>query len=215
MIPPPAALRAVAAGVLLGLALATATVALGILTGRYPIDDRFLPKYARHWGLVATHGFAAIVALLLGAWQLATRHPGVLHRAHPSQGRIYAVAVVVAATTAIPMGRMAHGGPVAQAGMTINALLRLATLAPAVVFAVHRDFPRHRVWMLRNSALTFSAVVLRLLVQLGERAGLDYDAVYPVASWLNRILPLALVEFHLRRPGLPARGTGLHLPEAS
>lgn len=196
--------RAIGIGVMLGLVAATASVSLGILSGSHPIDDRFIAKYVRHWGLVAAHGFSAVVALVSGAAQLAAMHLRVLPGAHRSTGRVYALAVLVAGITAIPMGAMAHGGPTAQLGMTINALLWIGTLVPAVALAVRRDIAGHRAWILRNYALTFSAVALRLAVQLGERVGLDYEAVYPLAAWANWLVPLVLVELHLRRPRVRA-----------
>jgi len=186
--------RQIAWGVLAGFAVPTAATSVAILAGLYPIDPAFLDKYIRHWPLVATHGLAAVTAITAGTVQLYLGGPGPAPRRHKFVGRIYAVAVLIAALTALPMGLMAHGGPVAQVGMTINASLWLATLVGAIYAILRRDIPTHRRWMIRNLALTYSAVTLRVIVQVAVRLDLDYEAVYPLAAWANWLLPLAAVE---------------------
>jgi hypothetical protein len=78
-----------------------------------------------------------------------------------------------------------------------------------------RDLPDHQAWMIRNFALTYAAVTLRLEVALlvavqFALAGGDLDpataittayAPLPFLAWIPN---LVVAEFLLRRRGLPA-----------
>ena len=59
-------------------------------------------------------------------------------------------------------GEYAFGGPLAKLGFAGLAIAWLFTGARAFVAARTRDFVSHRRWMIRNFALTFAAVTLRL-----------------------------------------------------
>lgn len=139
-----------------------------------PFEDRYL----EYRSIVVIHGFAGMVALLGGGLQFALKGPR-----HRWLGRVYLLGVLVAAATGVPMALRAEGGWPAQLSFLLLDLAWLVTAALAWRTAVTRRFAAHRRWMERNYALTYSAVILRLVLNGLEAAGFGFNLIYPVASW--------------------------------
>jgi len=53
----------------------------------------------------------------------------------------------------------------------------------------------HNKWMLRNFALTFAAVTLRIYLPISMLIGLEFSATYPVIAWLCWVPNIAFVEW--------------------
>src|SRR5581483_9959784 len=70
-------------------------------------------------------------------------------------------------------------------GFAVLACLWLATAALALRAALRRDFVAHRRWMVRNYALTFAAVTLRIELPFMVAAlGLPFLTAYAIVAWL-------------------------------
>ena len=148
---------------------------------------------------IYSHVFAAAVALLLGPLQfsrrLRTAHPA-LHRV---SGRIYLVAgVCVGGLAGLYMAMFAYGGIVSSIGFALLALAWLYTGARAYAAARARQFRAHRAWMVRNFALAFAAVTLRIELGLAFSAGLPFESVYPLVAWVSWVPNLVAAEMFLR-----------------
>lgn len=144
-------------------------------------DPIFREKYIAHLTLVRTHGVASATALCLGLLTFLqwTRRK----RVHAWMGRVYGASVMVGGLTALPMALMAEGGPGSRLAFFLQASLWLATIGLAVWAARGRRFFLHRRFMVRNYALTYSAVISRLLLHGLQEAGLAFGDIYPVLSW--------------------------------
>jgi uncharacterized membrane protein len=144
-------------------------------------DPLFREKYTANLTLVRTHGLASATALCLGLLTFPrwTRR----QRVHAWMGRVYGLAVVVGGLTALPMALMAEGGPSTRLAFFLQASLWLATIAVALTAARGRRFALHRRFMIRNYALTYSAVVSRLLLNGLQEAGVPFEDIYAVLSW--------------------------------
>ena len=129
--------------------------------------------------LVALHALSAIVACLLGAWQLIALRRGLRHRA---LGYTWMLAMLVTALSSCgrrsPRGFDWLGGLSPIHGLSLFTLLSLAL---AIRYARRRDFANHRRWV------------------VGAYSGLLGAGVFAVAvpgRDLNRLLftelPLAL-----------------------
>jgi uncharacterized membrane protein len=147
-------------------------------------DPLFQEKYIRHLALVRTHGLAAATALIIGLLQFAPE--SLRFKCHRYLGRVYFLAVAVAAVTALPLALMAEGGRVTRTSFLLLAILWFATLLAALQAARRRRFKIHRSWMIRNYALTYGAVLTRILQNLFLELGYSFEAVYPKTSfsWL-------------------------------
>lgn len=175
----------------------------------------------RPWFVLApfyVHIVAGGLALVLGPVQfwrgLRVRHP----LAHRWIGRTYLVAVAAAAVGGILIAPVSQAGIVGLFGFGTLGVLWLVTGWRAYRAIRRADVANHRAWMMRNFALTYSAVTLRIwlplliLAQLPFAAAaggaFDADAAFanayaavPFLAWLPNLI---IAEWLIRRRGLPS-----------
>lgn len=188
------------------LILASVVTAIGSL--RYILGDPenfaypFTDKYQRHLILVRTHGVAAALTLLLGPL-------GFIGRLgyHRQRGQLYMLGVLLGTLTALPMSLMAEGGPSSRAGFLVMSLLWGYTGYQAWKSARARDFAEHRLWVFRNFALSFGAVVFRVYLYHMQSFGFAFHDIYPSAVWVCWVPVMVGAEFlairSLRGPVTP------------
>jgi uncharacterized membrane protein len=147
------------------------------------------------------------LALALAPFQFWTRLRNRHRRVHRIIGYTYAVSIAIAAASALVLLPRFAGSAWATAGFALLALAWFGTTARAVFLARARRIDAHRAWMLRSAALTFAAVVLRLMTIPLMGTGLTLTQSYDVTAWASWLLPLIVTELMLRRPAtrrLPA-----------
>lgn len=164
----------------------------------------FIDHIVNRRALFLMHIAAAPVALAVGAFQFM---PGLRARRlalHRWMGRAYGVSILIAGLGGLGIGVTAVGGPAAQVGFTLLALLWLLTTAQAVRLALRRDIAAHRRWMIRSFALTFAAVTLRLQLPVFFVGGYDYAAASVWLAWTCWVPNLLVAEWIIRtRPRPP------------
>jgi uncharacterized membrane protein len=177
-----------------------------LLSGRF--DGLFHQRYLAVYPVVLAHGLASLAALALGPTQfwpwLRRREP----RLHRDAGKMYLLCVGVGGATGLVMGARALGGLPAKLAFCTFAVLWLATAALAWRAAGRRRFGEHRAWMVRNYALTFAAVVLRVSLHSLQDAGFTLEEVYPYLGWLSWGASLMAAEALLRLDRRKAPSTG-------
>lgn len=192
-------LRTAAWTALIYLSTATALSQIKFVTGNTALfDPIFRPKYEAHLPIIITHGITSLIVLLLGPWQFMRGIRKRFPRFHRVSGRIYLLGVLLGGITGFRMGLMAYGGLSGKLALSSLAVLWLATGAMALATILRRDVAAHRRWMIRNFTLTFAAVMLRVYLNLGQRAGLDYTLIYPVVTWLSWVPGIIAVEAWMR-----------------
>lgn len=186
---------------LLSVCIAAYAVAMyGFGPGGARLPPEMRAAFERHSFAIHTHIFASALALLIGPLQFSAR----LRRARPALhrwlGRVYlGVAVAVGGVAGLYMSRYAFGGPVAQLGFAGLAAAWLYTGAMAYAAARQRHFLAHQRWMIRNFALTFAAVTLRLYLPPVFVFGLPFAASYALIAWLCWIPNLLVAEWIVKR----------------
>jgi hypothetical protein len=202
--------------VVIGLLMATLyLVVMPVFPGihRYYFPEQ-VRTYATYWVPLYLHITAGTTALILGPINLIIGLRGRAGgRVHPIIGRIYAVAVAVAAPAAVFMAFHAYAGTlpggriIATSGFAVLGVLWFVTTAIAVhAIAVRRNVRAHRFWMIVGVSLVYAAVTLRLengiLLGLGTR---DFEALYPLLAWTcwvpNLLVGLAIARRLDRRTG--------------
>ena len=206
---------------LLALAIAAYAVAPYVMQNLRELADAGVGvagNYVDRPGFVQAILYAHIgggaVALVIGPFQfwrgLRERRPHV----HRILGRIYLVAVAVGGIAGLLLAPVNEAGWVGLFGFGTLAVLWLITGWRALVAIRRRDIPSHRAWMMRNFALTFAAVTLRLWLPLlitpplltgattdFSVAFADAYAAVPFLCWLPN---LVIAEILIRRRGLPS-----------
>lgn len=148
---------------------------------------------------IYAHIFGAAFALLLGPWQfvpaLRARYP----KLHRISGRLYlGVGVGIGGVAGFLAALNAFGGWPSQLGFALLAITWLFTGAMAFARIREGNVSDHRRWMIRNFALTLSAVTLRIQLGLGTAAGIPFEAYYPWLAWICWVPNLIVAEWLAR-----------------
>jgi len=176
------------------------------------------PAYAGHGPLIQAafycHIIFAGVALAVGPFQFArwlrNNYPG----AHRWIGRIYIAAVFLGSVSSFVMAFFNSVGLGGFFGFAGLAVLWGWTAWRGYRAAREKKFREHQSWMIRNFAMTYAAVTLRLwlgvliLVQLPFFSGDGFVALFtaayaplPYIAWIPNVIVAELI---IRRRGLPA-----------
>ena len=151
----------------------------------------------RPWLVV--HVAGAATALLVGPLQLLAglraRRP-MLHRV---LGRVYVAGCFGGGLAGLVLATGASTGPVTTVGLGGLGLAWIGATALAFAAALQRRLVAHRAWMIRSFALTFSAVTLRLYLQLLFVLPVRFDDGYRAISFLCWVPNLMVAELWLRR----------------
>ncbi|MCV2888842.1 DUF2306 domain-containing protein [Ruegeria aquimaris] len=142
-------------------------------------------------------GVAPIALLLLPlqfSKHLRQARPGL----HRWLGRLYGLVILVSGLAGFVLALTTEEGRFAAVGLALLSLAWLFTTARAILFALNRDFARHRAWMFRSAALTLAGVTLRLYLPVGLFT-VGFEASYPLICWLCWVPNLLFAEWLLRR----------------
>ncbi|MGW8973128.1 DUF2306 domain-containing protein [Streptomyces platensis] len=203
---------------LVPLAVVTVVVTARALTAYVPPDlhtSRVPLRGELHYALLVAHIATATVAVLTG---LAQSWPWLRRRspaAHRWTGRAYFFAgVFPSALVGIPVIGLTPLGLSNQASLAVLDALWLLTGIAGYRAARQRRYADHRVWMIRNYALTLVAITSRLIQPLFEHlvaaqltdpvsyAGDTLAAGHDIAgatAWTALVLQLIAAEYVLRR----------------
>lgn len=191
--------------VLITLSLGVAGYAL-VIYSLFPLGAMLHPDmrttYTLHPTAIYAHVFASAVALTVGPFQFWSRLRNQRPQLHRWLGRIYLlVGVGIGGSAGLFMAFNAFGGVSARLGFGCLAVLWLYTGYRAYRAVRTRDLASHRRWMVRNFALTFAAVTLRLYLPASIATGVAFESAYPVIAWLCWMPNLFVAEllFNSRR----------------
>jgi uncharacterized membrane protein len=144
--------------------------------------------------------FGSVAALALGPFQLSSRLRARCPGAHRWMGRLYlGVGVLVGGLAGLFLALHAFGGAVARLGFASLAVCWVSSGFLALRAIRRGDVPSHRRWMVRNFALTFAAVMLRLYVPLSAVLGIPLESAYPAIAWLCWVPNLAVAKRFFNR----------------
>lgn len=194
---------------LTALSLAVAAYAL-LVYALLPLGRALHPDmratFEAHRAGIYTHVFASFFALALGPFQFWSRLRGRRPALHRWMGRAYLVVGVLAGgLSGLYMAQHAFGGLVSRLGFGALALVWLFTGLQAWRAIRAGDTQAHRRWMVRNFALSFAAVTLRLWLPASVLAGIPFERAYPLIAWLCWVPNLLLTEHLVNRPHPRAR----------
>jgi uncharacterized membrane protein len=166
-------------------------------------DVYFRPQravYIAHTAAIITHIGASMVALVVGPLQLL---PQLRKKrrlaAHRWLGRAYMLGILLGSTTGFYMAWLSYGGLAAHLSFASLAVWWLATGLMAYRQILAGQIEAHRRWMIRNYAMTFAAVTLRLwLVLLIFPLGVPYEEAFVAVAWICWVWNIPVAEWLIR-----------------
>jgi uncharacterized membrane protein len=188
-------IAALSVGVAVYALVAYSAVPLGNL-----VHPRMKLAFEAHRVAILTHIFCSALAMVLGPWQflpgLRARRPGL----HRWSGRLYLLGgVLPGGITGLYVSSYAFGGVFNQLGFALLAVLWLASGYMAYHAIRGGNILQHRQWMLRNFALTFAAVTLRVYLGIFAAAGIPFETFYAWLGWLCWVPNLVFIEWYIHR----------------
>jgi hypothetical protein len=156
--------------------------------------------YIAHLAFLMTHIIASMLAILIGAFQfLPPLRKGRLLKVHRWLGRAYLLGILFGGLSGLYMAQFAHGGIISELGFGVLACIWLYTGFMAYKQVRNKDLEGHRQWMIRNYALTFAGVMLRIWVPISGAAGIEFTAAYTAIAWMCWVPNLMVAEWIIRR----------------
>lgn len=158
-----------------------------LLMTDYPMYHAYRLQVIADRALLIPHTLAGTFTLLIGPINFSSRIRARYTRLHRTLGYVYAVSVVVGSFTGVALAFGRPGFP----GTSMQAAAWMVCTAAAIVTARNRQFLKHRQWMARSYAVTFTFVssrVLNLWPRYWSHLGDVLSAVGVIAFTLASIL---------------------------
>lgn len=161
-----------------------------------PLNPGFPDQHAL---LIAAHAVPSGLALLLGPFQFVAPLRRRYTAAHRWVGRLYLICVALGSITGLAAGIVAVTGFMAQAGFILLVVLWSYSGWMAYANIRQGNVGLHRIWMVRNFALTTAAVWLRLILVGGQAffPSVPFEELYHFAIWTSVLGSLAVAEWFI------------------
>jgi len=146
------------------------------------------------------------IAMLTGWTQFSPRIRNAYTSTHRTLGKIYVFCVMLSSLAGFYIALFASGGITCVLGFGFLAISWFFTVIKAYSSILKRQFKQHENWMIRNYALTFAAVTLRIYLPLSTQVmHLDFIAAYRVISWACWVPNLIIAEIIInKRASIPS-----------
>ncbi|MGH3584893.1 MAG: DUF2306 domain-containing protein [Pseudonocardia sp.] len=161
------------------------------------------PNQPLHIVWLSLHAITGGLAMVTGPFQFLTALRRRRPRVHRALGRVYVGAVAAGAVMALLSALVTTSGRVAQAGLLFLVVLWSYSLVRAFQAIRAGQIQLHRIWMIRNYALTFAAVALRAILVVGvlvravDPGAITFPQVYDIAVWGSFTLTLVVAEWFI------------------
>ncbi|GII96776.1 DUF2306 domain-containing protein [Sinosporangium siamense] len=163
-----------------------------------PVD----PDVALHYLSLGVHALPGGLALIIGPLQFVSKLRVSRPKLHRMLGRIYMISILIASAAALVAATVSLGGFAIQVAFYILTVAWLYTLAKAYRCIRRGEVQLHRIWMIRNYALTFAAVTLRVYLIAGLQLkqvipSLEFDQIYTAAGWASILGNVLVAEYFI------------------
>ena len=125
----------------------------------YPLYHAYRLQVIADRHLLIPHVLGSVIALLAGPVQFSSRFRQRHLKFHRVLGRIYVISVFIGALTGVALAAGRPGMP----GTCVQAAAWVVCTTAALITARNGQIARHRQWMVRSYAVTFTFVSSRVL----------------------------------------------------
>jgi len=170
--------------------------------------------FADHRALTLAHILPASLFMLLGPLQFARRIRSKHPRFHRWSGRVFLAASGIVGVTGLVMAfRKTIGGLDEKAAIILFGGFFLISLSKALWHAIHREFARHREWMIRAYAIGLAVAAIRPIMGTFFAAALlrghtpEPSQFFGTAFWIGFALESIAAELWISytRPSVAAQ----------
>ena len=130
-----------------------------LLVTDYPMYHAYRLRVIADQQILVPHTLCGVIALLAGPVQFSSRFRHRHPKFHRVLGRSYVISVFIGALTGIALAAGRPGMP----GTCVQAAAWIVCTSAAFITARNRQIARHRQWMVRSYAVTFTFVSSRVL----------------------------------------------------
>ncbi|MFD8812346.1 DUF2306 domain-containing protein [Streptomyces sp. NPDC059627] len=160
------------------------------------------PDVAAHYLTIVVHALPASLLLLIGPFQFANRLLAGRPALHRTLGYVYMGSVVVAALAAYVAATFSVSGISVQVAFYLLSTAWLYTLFQGFRAIRQGQIQLHRIWLIRNYALSFAAVALRAflglgLVLQGPFPSLAFHDIYTTSVWASILVCAVVAEYFI------------------
>lgn len=150
------------------------------------------------------------IAMLIGWTQFSRNIRNTRLSLHRTLGKIYVFSVMLSSIAGFYIAQFASGGNISRVGFSFLAISWFFSVTKAYATILKKHFKQHENWMIRNYALTFAAVTLRIYLPFcTQLMHWDFITSYQAISWLCWVPNLIVAEIIIsRRALIPAFVTG-------
>ena len=142
------------------------------------------------------HFLGGSVALVTGTLQFSQSIRNNWLNVHRWIGRVYLTAVLLSGGAGLIMAYSSAGNLLTDLGFGLLGLFWLITGTKAYTAIRNKNVKAHKIWMIRNYALTLAAVSLRIYLPLSLGVfQFDFQTAYMVIAWACWVPNLVLAEF--------------------
>jgi len=184
-------------------AITLLALAISIHSLRYFLYPQSAPLLQGRTGLsrlfLLLHAGFSIPALAIGPFQFINKFRSRKPELHRFIGKIYIIAVLAGALFGFVSALNSWAGLQTQTGFGLVSILWFASALTAWKSARARQFEDHRRWMIRNYAMTFAAVTLRLWLPFFIACGFSMKDSYQTVAWLAWVPNLVVAELWILR----------------
>ncbi len=184
------------------------SVGIALFSLRYLVLPETAPLLKLKTGVFRTallvHAGASLIALAVGPFQFSSRLRQRSPRVHRGLGYVYFGGVCIGGGMGLLSATGAEGGLSTRVGFFLLGLCWVGSGWKALAAIRRGDVVGHREWMVRNFALTFAAVTLRLWLPALTAATGSFLEAYRTVAWLCWV-PNAIVAEILLRSGSDRR----------
>ncbi|HFK1681903.1 DUF2306 domain-containing protein [Bacillus sp. SRB1LM] len=174
----------------------------GFQTGLVKAKLMYGSKLSEFWySMLFTHITTSIVALVIGPFTLSAKFRERNINRHRIVGRIYIVGILLGGVSGLYLSFYATGGLVAKLGFGLLSVFWLTSAYQALHRVKNKKIKDHRNWMIRNYALTFAAVTLRIWLPLFiVLFGIEqFELSYAIIAWLAWVPNVIVAELFIRK----------------
>lgn len=188
--------RKLAIGVMTLMSIAIGLYAFAFqarLTGNPMFHLRFDAMYLPS----SMHVIGGGIVLLCGGFQFWPWLRSKYSQVHRWSGRVYLSFVLIGGIGGLILAPNSDGGLVAHFGFGTLAVFWLFSGYHAYTSIRRGDVAAHRAWMMRNFAMAFGAVTLRIYLGIFQLWDVPFSESYPVTAWISWVPNLIAIEWYL------------------